>query len=280
MMNSNGVVKKIYLGLICATGWFPLAHASSQLLPGITTGLPLGVPLPTGVYDVALANYGVRDGDPKVKVGALAPTWLIWATPWTVVGGRLTLDTVTPAVNVGVDKHNYTELGNTLVEAQLKWDMGSGLSAGLQSGVFLPAHNKLTDLGVTRNFTSFMEVAAMTYDHNGWQLDGTGVYGSGKKGDSLGESAGPAWINYDLTAMKHLDKQWDVGAVAFGSRDVSTPVEGYQRQSQFAAGGIVGYHLGSNLLQVKVTRDLNESNYTGKETRVWLNLILPLWSPK
>jgi hypothetical protein len=271
---------KVFACVLFAAGTVSTAHATSQLLPGISTGLPLGLPLSPGVYSVTQANYGWRGSDPTVGVGVGIPTWLIWSTPWTLFGGRFLLDTVTAIADVDIKGyHSYTGVGNTYVDAQLKWNLGGGLSAGVQSGVFLPVHNDLTALGVTRNFYSLMEIAAVTYEKNGWEIDATGIYGTGRNGDTLGENAAPQWANFDLTAFKRIGK-WEVGAVGFGSHDLSTPVTGYQRQSQFAAGGLVGYQLGKNTLQLKVTRDLAESNYTGRETRVWLNLIIPTWTQK
>ncbi len=279
-MNLRTKTTKIFAGVLLVLAGLPDAHASSQLLPGISTGLPLGLPLPPGIYSVTQGNYGWRGSDPTVGVGVGIPAWLIWSTPWTVAGGRFLLDTVTAVANVDVKGyHSYTGVGNTYVDAQLKWNLGGGFSGGVQSGVFLPVRNDLTALGVTRNFYSFMQIAALTYERFGWEADVTGIYGTGKHGSELGENAAPQWANYDLTALKHIGK-WEFGAVAFGSRDLSSPVSGYERQGQFAAGGLIGYQLPRGTLQLKVTRDLAETNYTGRETRVWFNLIMPLWLQK
>jgi len=190
------------------------------------------------------------------------------------------LDTVTAIADVDIKGfHSYTGVGNTYLDAQLKWNLGAGVSAGIQSGVFLPVRNNLTASGVTRDFYSFMEIAAVTYRRFGWEVDATAIYGTGKDGNTLGENAAPSWFNYDVTALRQIGN-WELGGVAFGSHDLSTPVTEYQRQSQFAMGGLIGYHFGKHTqdtVQLKVTRDLAESNYTGRETRVWLNLIVPIW---
>ncbi|WP_181159574.1 transporter [Burkholderia multivorans] len=278
-MNTKWIEKKILVGFICAACGISVAHAGSELQPGISTGLPLGLPLPPGLYGVALNSYGWRGESPTVGVGAVAP-WLIWSTPWTIAGGRLILDTVSGIADVDVKGyHSYTGFINPLLDAQLKWNLGGGLNAGIQSAVFLPMQNNLTPLGATNNFFSFAEAAAVTYEHNGWELDATGFYGTGKHGNTLGENAAPSWANYDLTALKRVGP-WEFGAVAFGSHDISTPIPEYQRQSQFAMGGLLGYKFGKDTVQLKVTRDVAESNYSGRETRVWLNFILPLWAQK
>ncbi|HDR8982619.1 transporter [Burkholderia vietnamiensis] len=278
-MKGKWVAKNIIAGCIFAACGSSVVHAGSELQPGISTGLPLGLPLPPGLYGVGFNSYGWRGDSPTVGVGAVAP-WLIWSTPWTIAGGRLILDTVTGFADVDVKgHHSYTGSINPLLDAQLKWNLGGGLSAGIQGAVFLPIRNNLTALGATNNFFSFVTAAAVTYERNGWEFDATGFYGSGKNGDTLGENAAPSWTNYDLTALKRVGP-WEFGAVAFGSHDLSSPIYEYQRQSQFAMGGLIGYKIGKDTIQLKVTRDFAESNYSGRETRIWLNFILPLWVQK
>src|SRR5262249_57287918 len=62
------------------------------------------------------------------------------------------------------------------------------------------------------------------------------------------------FTNLDLTATKKFSN-WEVGPVAFGSMDVSTPISTYQRESQFAAGGLISYDFGGARLQVAGPRD-------------------------
>jgi hypothetical protein len=85
------------------------------------------------------------------------------------------------------------------------------------------------------------------------------------------------FANLDLTATKKFGN-WEVGPVAFGSMDVSTPISTYQRASQFAVGGLVGYDFGVARLQVYGTRDVYVHNYSGLDTRVWARVTLPLWT--
>jgi hypothetical protein len=88
----------------------------------------------------------------------------------------------------------------------------------------------------------------------------------------------PDFLNVDLTATKSFGK-WAIGPVAFGSTDMTTPVAGYQRQSQIALGGLVGYDFGPIIVQGYVTTDVYEKNYGGFDTRVWGRLIIPIWNP-
>mgnify|MGYP001765309092 CR=1 FL=1 len=248
-----------------------LAFAGSELFPGISTGIPLGAPLPEGVYLITIPTYGTRTTSPNVDLFAAAPAWLIWSTPWTIAGGRVVFDTVTPYVDLSVrGGPHYSGFGNTLVEAQLKWDLGGGFYGGFQAGAHLPVKS---DVG--HDWTAFQGVAALSYLKDGWDLSATAAYGTGH----TGPTGGPDWFNLDLTATRKFGKV-EVGAVAFASADLSSPYTGYSRQSQIALGGLVGYDFGPVNVQMKVTTDVSQTNYGGRDTRVWANIVMPLWNPK
>ena len=46
-----------------------------------------------------------------------------------------------------------------------------------------------------------------------------------------------------------------------------------------AVGGLVGYDFGRINVQMKLTTDVYEKNYNGKDTRMWANVVIPLWNP-
>lgn len=248
------------------------AHAGSQLMPGISTGIPLGAPLPEGVWLIDIPTYGTRDSNPDVDTFAIVPAWLIWSTPYTFLGGHIMLDTVMPYVNADVQNGpTFSGFANPFLDAQVKWDLGNGFFGGFQAGIYLPIHSD-----IARDALSFQGIAALSYLKDGWDLSSTFIFGTGNEG--TGASGGPAWFNVDLTATKKFGK-FEIGAVAFGSTDLSDPYAGYAKQSQFAVGGLVGYDFGFANVQLKLTRDVYEENYGGAETRVWANIILPLWNP-
>jgi hypothetical protein len=88
----------------------------------------------------------------------------------------------------------------------------------------------------------------------------------------------PNFLNVDLTATKKFGK-WELGPVAYFSSDLSTPVPRYEKQSQFAAGGLIGYWFGPVILQAYVTSDLYERNFGGKDVRAWARIAIPLGNP-
>jgi hypothetical protein len=265
------------LQILCAsTG----ALAGSELTPGVSTGLALGAPLPEGLYDIIIPTWGSRSTHPATDVGALVPSWVVWSTPWTLLGGRIGFDVATPIAQVSIDNPvglNRTGWLNPLLEVTLKWNLGNGFNFGLQEGVHLPVEGSLQTLGVAYDFASFQQVASLSYLNDGWDLTATAIYGSGRNGTKAGSNA-PEWFNYDLTATKTFGK-WEVGPIAFGSTDLSAPYAGYLKQSQFALGGLVGYSLGQISAQLKLTRDVYQANYFGYETRLWANIIITLWNP-
>jgi hypothetical protein len=85
----------------------------------------------------------------------------------------------------------------------------------------------------------------------------------------LGAQVGPSWANLDFTVLKNISN-YQLGVIAFASADIERPYASYQRQSQVAVGGVVGYKLGFTNLQLKISRDVLQSNHGGHDTRVWL----------
>ena len=53
----------------------------------------------------------------------------------------------------------------------------------------------------------------------------------------------PDFLNVDLTATKKIGK-WKLGAVGDYSADLNAPTFNYAKQSQFAAGPLLGYNFG------------------------------------
>ena len=278
-MSFKNTVAAVAFGSLALGATTTASYANSEIQPGITTGIPLGAPLPEGVFVIQMPNYGYRDASPGQNVGALVPAWVIWSTPWTLFGGHVMFDAASPMANVNV--HGVLNRGgfaNPIIDSQLKWDLGNGFFGGVQAGVYLPVETDLSVLGISRNFASFQAVGALSYLKDGWNLTATGIFGTGRSGDYFSQagSYAPDWVNVDVTATKKFGK-FEFGFVGFGSADLDSPVPGYAKQSQIALGGLVGYDFGPLNLQFKFTRDVMEQNYGGYDTRGWANIIVPLW---
>jgi hypothetical protein len=247
------------------------ALAGSVTQPGETVGAAAGAPLPPGFYFLDTSDWGVRDTSPNTAVGVTIPV-LYWSTPWTIFGARLQFLVATPAVEVGVNNTSYVDgMYNPFLGGQLAWDLGGGFGFSYMLGAYIGVK---TPVGF--DSSSLNQRFALSYTANGWNLTANTIWGI--QSQAVTTTVNPDFVNVDLTATKKFGK-WELGAVGFYSSDVSSPVPGYARQSQFALGGLVGYDFGAVILQAYLTRDVAESNYGGFDTRVWGRIVIPLGNP-
>jgi hypothetical protein len=258
--NSKYALSVILLGLGLHS-----AMAGSVLQPGLTVGLPLGMPFKEGVYFIDTSSFGNRH-DTSGTVNINVPA-IIWATPFSFYNTRLQLVALQPVVATLDHKPNDVSYFNsTLFAAQLAHDFGNGIGVSYLAGY----RTAMSDALAYRT-ASFEQRGAVSYVANGWDVTvdvSNGIFGSNK--------SYPDWLNVDLTLTKKIDK-FEFGPVAFGSEDISSPFPGYKRQGQFAVGGLVGYNFGPFTLQAFGTTDVAERGYPGKETRGWIRLIVPLY---
>jgi hypothetical protein len=270
------------------------SFAGSVTQPGELVGLATGAPLPQGLYFVNTANWGCRSTDPSDTCLGVDIPVLAWSTPWQFFGARLQFIFASPVLESGrsetfrdgVDYPASYTAGwyNPLALAQLAWDLGGGWGFSYGIGAYFDV-----DSGTAWSDTSLNQRFGLSYTGDGWNLTANVTWGthfdsvtdrpqiSACPGDLSGLGCNPDFLNLDLTATKKFDK-WEFGPVAFGSWDVSNPVDGYPHQNQFAVGGLVGYNFGPVILQGYVTTDVAQHNYGGYDTRGWTRIIIPLTS--
>jgi hypothetical protein len=257
------------------------AEAGSVTQPGETVGVAAGAPLPPGVYFVNTADWGCRDTQPDVCVGVTIPL-VAWSTPWQILGARVQFLAGWPAIEAGTTDTNYTAgMYHPFAFAQLAWDLGGGWGVSYLIGAYFEYHSS-----IAFDSTSLNQRLAVSYTKHGWNITANLIYGthfdevSGRAQaspcpDLSGRGCNPDFLNLDLTFTKTWGK-WEFGPVAFGSWDVSEPIDIYRQQQQFAVGGLVGYDFGAVKLQAYVTTDVTQDNYGGYDTRGWTRIILPL----
>jgi len=264
----------------------PTALAASVTQPGETVGAPAGAPLPEGLYFANTADWGCRNSTPTSCLGITIPV-VTWSTPWTFLGGRLQFFTVTPVIETGVSNISYNaSVYNPALFGQLAWDLGHGFGFSYALGAYFGI-----DQPVSWSSTSLNQRFALSYTRDGWNLTANVIYGiqlesvtarpqiSPCPAPFAFNACNPDFINVDLTATKKFGK-WEFGAVAYGSTDLTRPIASYQKQSQFAVGGLMGYDFGPITLQAFATTEVVEHNYGGRDTRGWLRMIIPLWKPE
>jgi hypothetical protein len=268
------------------------ALAGSVTQPGETVGLALGAPLPPGFYFVDTSNWGVRDvGGVKESVGVTIPV-IVWSTPWKVLGARLGFLVAAPALEVGTTSAvavvprfgpvavpaTYNEsMYNPFIGGSLAWDLGGGFGLSYWFGAYIGVSDSLADKS-----SFFVNRGTLSYTANGWNLTASAVVGTALEtiNPATNLAGHPDYLNVDLTATKTFGK-WEVGAVGFYSTDLDSVNQAatYQKQSQFALGGLVGYDWGQAKTQVYLTRDVSQQNYGGYDTRLWGRIIVPLGDP-
>jgi hypothetical protein len=305
------------MGLAAATG---AALANPVNPQGWTAGLQLASPLPEGVFFIDTGTWFERSpegipGGVTVDAGVNVPL-LLWSTPVTFLGGRLEVIGGAPevALSYGFGAPGGAFTGGASARAfynpvglvGLAWDLGGGFSFSNFVGAYIPLNTSVGSIGALGpttgglglgatgglggDFWTFIEGAAIAYNHDGWSLSANGFYGhSGNEtgGAQNGLQTQPDTLSVDFAATKHFGKI-EVGLVGYASTDISSAVwntyavpgqafASAHYQSQVALGGLVGYDFGPVIGQLYVTRDVYERNYTGYDTRIWGRVIIPLW---
>jgi Putative MetA-pathway of phenol degradation len=266
--------------------WIPTASAGSVTQPGETVGIPTGAPLPEGLYFTNTADWGCRSTTPTHCFGITIPI-VTWSTPWTFLGARVQFFSVTPVAEFGVNNTSYqASFFNPALFGQLAWDLGNGFGFSYALGAYSDA-----DQAVAFASTSLNQRFALSYTGNDWNLSANVIYGiqldsvSSRPQISLCPTpfsfngCNPDFLNIDLTATKKFGK-WEFGGVAYANADLTSPIAGYQKQSQVAVGGLFGYDFGPLIMQVYATTNVYEQNYGGRNTRGWFRMSIPLWKPQ
>ncbi len=283
------------LGLCSMAG---SALAGSEIFPGLTTGIITGYDIPVGLYNITGLNYGVRSqfgpgtlpGNSGQDVGEAVPLYLIFQSPWQILGAQVQFQAATAQAFLGEHSPAFdlyrSGYYDTLLMVGLNWNLGDGFGFKIMEGANLPATGQIA----RADYTAFQQNVAFAYVGHEWELNADAIFGTGQSASPanvfplstvLGNTratGGPAWFNLDLTAFHVFDK-WQLGGIGYYSSDLSSPYTGYARQSQFALGGIVGYNFGPVTIQLKLSRDVYEQNYGGYDTRGWMNIIFPIWNP-
>ena len=273
------------------------ALARSVTQPGETVGLNVGAPLPQGWYVINTVDWGCRNTNPQHTCTGLTIPVVAWSTPWTIFGGRVQLLAAWPAVEVGVQRTStpvgtlqgdyFNGMYNPAVFGQLAWDLGYGWGFSYLLGAYFDYSSP-----VAWSDTSLNQRFALSYTANDWAATANVIWGIHTESvtdraqlspcpasvsvvSPTGLGCNPNFINIDLT-VGHSFGKWQVAWVGFGSSDLNSPVLGYQKQSQFATGGLLGYDFGPVVLQGYLTTDVYEKNYGGRDIRGWARVILPL----
>jgi len=273
-------------GAVLSIGAAAPAFGGSVTRPGDTIGLPVGVPLPEGVWLGNNTTYEYRDTRPHTLTLVDTPI-IVWSTPWTFLGARVqgSFGPVVP-LKIEVGDAEISGLFNSFFAGQLIWDLGNDWGLSYMLGGYTDGNDPETYSSASLN-----QRFGASYTGNGWNLTANVIWGI--QFDEVTDEpqispcpvsdayphngCNPDFLNVDMTATKRFGK-WEVGPVGLYSTDLNKPVPDYQKQSQWALGGLVGYYFERVSVQTYITRNVHEKNYGGDNTSVNFRITIPLWS--
>jgi len=256
---------------------------------GWTADIELGARLPPGFYYIDTATYLERykSGGPRIDAAVNIPVFA-WSTPATIFGGRLAFLAVVPELGVGINPGGgagsswYRAFYNPAGLTGIAWVLGGGWSFSNYIGAFVPVDTSVGNItALGGNFWTFLDIISIAYNHDKWTLSANFTFAHSGHDLGSGLQAQPDTAQVDFAATKHFDK-WEFGLVGYGSTDLDGATRnnfGRFKQNQFALGGLAGYDFGPVTAQIYVTRDLEETNYAGYDTRIWARLVIPLGNP-
>jgi hypothetical protein len=256
---------------------------------GWTADIELGARLPPGFYYIDTGTYLERykPGGPTIDAFVNIPVFA-WSTPWTILGGRLAVLAIVPELGVGINPGGgtassfYRAFYNPAGLTGMAWDLGGGWNISNYVGAFAPVDTGVGNIvALGGNFWTFLDLISFAYNRDKWTLSANFTFAHSSHDIGTGLQAQPDTAQVDFAATKHFDK-WEVGLVGYGSTDLDGAVRnsfGSLKQNQFALGGLVGYDFGPVTAQIYITRDLEETNYAGYDTRIWGRLVIPLGNP-
>jgi hypothetical protein len=283
----NEKLTKWVAAAVLSIGAAAPALGGSVTRPGDTIGLAVGVPLPEGFHLGNTTTEQCDDTSPKETCFLVDVPILIWTTPWTIFGARLQ-GNFGPLVPIRFNSGPHASgLFNPFGAAQLIWDLGNNWGFSYLLGGY-----KKSDHEVAFSSGSLNQRWGLSYTGNGWDLTANLIWGiqfdhvtnrpqlspcpvSAAYPDN---GCNPNFLNLDLTATKRFGK-WELGPVGLYSTDLNAPVAAYQKQSQFALGGLVGYSFDRLVLQAYVTRDVYEKNYGSYTNSFNFRFVIPLGNP-
>jgi hypothetical protein len=283
-------LKSTLLGAVAALALTSSAFAAVVTPPGERAGIDLASPLPEGVYFVDLAGVGNNRAavTPSSAFDYNVPI-IAWATPWTILGGRIQLLVAAPEASVSFGQNNLLARGiyNPFVAGQIAFNLGNGFSASYLAGAYIAVDspNNTGPLAGAWNQTTFHQQLALAYHGGGWNATANLMYGIVGNNNTSGLQ-NSNYFNYDL-GLTHTFGKWEIGVIAYGS--VNGQINAYYHNavyqpyaagnSMFAVGGLVGYNFGPVIMQFSLSTDV-ASNYPSKATFAGLHVIIPIWNPE
>lgn len=277
---ARGVRAAAALAILLGSASF--AAADSIQRAGLTTGIPEGFGRTPGFYVASMVDFGLRSSDPSITKQLVGiPMFFTWSTPWDIGNTHVSVKAA-PFVGVTLDAPGLstTRPYNPYVSVWFSWFLGNGWNLSIGEGAQIGFSNDLTK-AIGRDFTAFQQNVALSYVRNNWNITTNTFFTTGRERDTGSQ---PRTFNVDFTAIKRVYRK-EYGVIGYGVWDVNSPSVGYlgggEKQSEVAVGGYWGYFIGNLItLNGRLTTDLYENNYGGRDTRLTFMALFPLWTPR
>jgi hypothetical protein len=274
------------------------AYANVVTPPDERVGIDLASPLPEGIYFLDLGGVGnARNAPTKASNFDYNVPIIAWATPWTILGGRIQLIGAAPEASVawpasgtpgavGYQGGAYARgIYNPFLAGQIAWNLGNGFSVSYLAGVYIGVDSP--NSGGAWNQSTFHEQVAVAYHGNDWNFTANVQYGIVGDNQTAGvvntiNAPNGNYLNYDIGLTRTFGK-WEIGPVAYGSVNYRPYWHGLAlgvEQEQLAVGGLVGYNFGPVITQFILATDVYSHNYNSKGTTLTIHVIVPLWAPE
>lgn len=277
------------------------AEFATPLLPGATSGLPVGAAAPAGIY-VSLTNFywqsrltndAGQDNPLRVNSFETIPTFLV------VPGIKLLGADYSFLVSQGISASSNNIFGqktgavgafNTFLSPiNLSWALtdsffvSTGLSVYLPTGTF-----RLNGTSNGNGFYSWAPTFAATYLRDGWNLTARLELNLNTKNDATNYQSGDVY-GVDFTATKSFGP-WTVGMQGyyvnqFGPDRLNgavVPASLYNGRGnkieQFALGPYIAYDFGSFAISAWYDHNIRTRNAAAANI-AWLRVSVPLGNP-
>jgi hypothetical protein len=271
------------------------AFANVVTPPDERVGLDLASPLPEGVYFLDLGGVGnernstVQNSNFDYNVPIVA-----WATPWTILGGRIQLIAAAPEASItipsGINRVYLNGIYNPFLAGQIAWNLGNGFSISYLAGAYIGVDSPQSSGPANGAFnqSTFHQMLALAYHGNDWNFTSNvqyGIVGTNQTASSVnGANENGNYLNVDL-GLTHTFGKWEIGAIGYGSVNFQpyyhgAVIPGTLQQEQIAVGGLVGYNFGPVITQFILATDVYTKNYNSKGTTFTVHVIVPLWAPE
>ena len=258
------------------------AEAAPPLIPGVTTGVPLGALPPPGLYFSntfynATGHVFDEHGHKtpiKVHNYATIPAFL-WSSPYRVFGARYGAAIAQPIASHGIDTRgvggrktrDFGAFNTILTPAILSWQVSDSFFVSTSQSFYLDNGDYHTKGGATdqtsyaTGYWTYEPSVAVSYLHDGWDVTGNLVYDFNARNHHTDYKSGQT-AYFDLTAARSFGP-FTAGLLGSYARQTTDDelngdvVGDGNRVEHTMVGAMAGYQLGAYDFRLRYMQDVH-----------------------